>query len=472
MFFFLPIVSIIYFILPGIKAKNLLLLLSSLLFYAWGNPYYLSIMLFSIVINYFLGLLLSVKDKDKLALVLSIIFNLGLLFSFKYLGFTVKIASKLFKLHISVPNTVLPIGISFYTFQALSYIIDAYRDKTLIQKNPLNLGLYIAFFVQLVAGPIVRYTTIKEKILFRKSTLEGITRGLQRLIIGLGKKVLLANTLANVVDKVYDLGYSNFGTYYAWLITISYALQIYYDFSGYSDMAIGLGGIFGFEFLENFKHPYAMQGIGDFWHKWHISLSTWFRDYVYIPLGGNRCSPLRANINRYIVFFLTGLWHGASFNFIFWGLVHGTLLSIEKSIFGKNLPLLRTIKATVWKAFMLVMVILLWVLFRNGTLTTIAMYFKLFGLNFTRYFGEYKPIVNYQPMLDLYITKSFYFTLGVSILFCFPWWKGLKAKLTFLHGKIQTIKLCSRYIALFAILVMSMSSLAMGSYNPFIYFRF
>lgn len=215
-----------------------------------------------------------------------------------------------------------------------------------------------------------------------------------------------------------------------------------------------------------------MQGIGDFWHKWHISLSTWFRDYVYIPLGGNRCSPLRANINRYIVFFLTGLWHGASFNFIFWGLVHGTLLSIEKSIFGKNLPLLRTIKATVWKAFMLVMVILLWVLFRNGTLTTIAMYFKLFGLNFTRYFGEYKPIVNYQPMLDLYITKSFYFTLGVSILFCFPWWKGLKAKLTFLHGKIQTIKLCSRYIALFAILVMSMSSLAMGSYNPFIYFRF
>lgn len=243
MFFFLPIVSIIYFILPGIKAKNLLLLLSSLLFYAWGNPYYLSIMLFSIVINYFLGLLLSVKDKDKLALVLSIIFNLGLLFSFKYLGFTVKIASKLFKLHISVPNTVLPIGISFYTFQALSYIIDAYRDKTLIQKNPLNLGLYIAFFVQLVAGPIVRYTTIKEKILFRKSTLEGITRGLQRLIIGLGKKVLLANTLANVVDKVYDLGYSNFGTYYAWLITISYALQIYYDFSGYSDMAIGLGDL-------------------------------------------------------------------------------------------------------------------------------------------------------------------------------------------------------------------------------------
>lgn len=339
--FFLPAVLLVYHCMPNLLAKNFVLFVASLLFYAWGEPLYIFLMLASICLNYSSGLIIASakaaarNSKAKKALAGAVVVNLALLFVFKYLGFACVIAN-LFLDALNIPllkeiNLLLPIGISFYTFQEISYLVDVYRNPGLVQKSPLNLGLYVSFFPQLIAGPIVRYSDIKAQIENRYSSVDFFAKGIERFCFGLGKKVLLANQFALVCDKIYEFAPTSFvGARLAWIACFSYALQIYFDFSGYSDMAIGLSKMFGFSLGENFNYPYAANSITDFWRRWHISLSSWFKDYVYIPLGGNRKGKLRAMANRFVVFFLTGLWHGAAFNFVFWGLGHGTLMMLER----------------------------------------------------------------------------------------------------------------------------------------------
>ena len=354
---FLPIVIIGNFILSivkfknketGIKAKNIFLLISSLIFYAWGELNYLFIMLASILINYVGGRVIGVAEKyRKCKLTLIIILNLGILFVFKYFNMVVIIIESILSFEgnfiellqnmlsmsgtgeLGLPYIVLPIGISFYTFQAMSYVIDAYKSPDYIQKNIFKVALYITFFPQLVAGPIVKYSDFAHQIDNRKHTPQMTAEGIKRFITGLSKKLLIANTMAYAADYVYSLDTSELSIPLAWLGALSYLFQIYFDFSGYSDMAIGLGAMFGFTFKENFNYPYISQNMQEFWRRWHISVSTWFKEYLYIPLGGNRKGKVRTAINKLIVFFCTGLWHGASLNFIVWGLLNGVFLMIE-----------------------------------------------------------------------------------------------------------------------------------------------
>ena len=324
---FLPLVFVLSLIIRRPRLQNYLLLIFSLLFYAWGEPVYLFLMLFSILMNWTFGLLIEKSAAHKkLFLVLDIIGNLGLLGYFKYTNFILDTIRRLLpSASVPVTHIALPIGISFFTFQAMSYVIDLYRGRYRAQKNLFHLALYISFFPQLIAGPIVQYKDIEDQIMNRKRTPEKIASGIRRFIYGLGKKVIISNLVASSVDKLFALSPENMTGVMAWTAAILYTLQIYYDFSGYSDMAIGLGRMFGFEFLENFNYPYISKSIREFWRRWHISLSSWFRDYVYIPLGGNRKGEVRTYINNIIVFFLTGLWHGASWNFVGWGLRLGVL---------------------------------------------------------------------------------------------------------------------------------------------------
>ena len=325
LFFFLPFVLFFYHALlrNKIKWQNLFLLVSSLFFYAWGEPYFVLIMLASIIVNWGFALLVDFfRDRIyvRYLLFLVVLFNILLIFTFKYLNFFCTTLNDVFNTDIIIPSIALPIGISFFTFQSISYVIDVYRRKGHVQKNPLNVGLYIALFPQLIAGPIVRYETIAQQIENRVVTFSDFSEGVKRFIIGLGKKVLIANNVALVADHCFTLTEENLTAPLAWLGILCYTLQIYFDFSGYSDMAIGLGRMFGFHFLENFNYPYISKSISEFWRRWHISLGSWFRDYVYIPLGGNRVSKVRLYVNLFIVWFLTGLWHGANWTFIIWGI--------------------------------------------------------------------------------------------------------------------------------------------------------
>ena len=330
LFYFLPIVIAIYYIVPN-KLKNAILLIFSLLFYFWGEPKYVFLMISSIVITYIFGLLINKFPKyKKFNLILFLITSLGILVYFKYTNFLIQNINLWLKNKIDFINVILPIGISFYTFQMISYVVDVYRNQVDVQKNILKLALYVSLFPQLIAGPIVRYTTIVEELENRKCSFDKFAIGVRRFIIGLGKKVLIANTLGEL-NSIFLTSNDNSVLFY-WLYGISVMLQIYFDFSGYSDMAIGLGKMFGFEFLENFNYPYIAKNITDFWRRWHISLSSWFRDYVYIPLGGNRCSKIKWLRNILIVWFLTGMWHGAAWNFILWGMYFGIILIIEKLI--------------------------------------------------------------------------------------------------------------------------------------------
>ena len=333
--YFFPVVFGLYFAFSNITYRNCILFVSSLIFYAWGEPRFILLMLLSIIFNYYMGLLIArIRSKRKIVLFFAIIINLSILFIFKYLGFSCKIINYFLNAinikSLTALNLVMPIGISFYTFQEISYLVDVYKNNEIVQKNFLNLGLYITFFPQLIAGPIVRYSDINEQILSRHFSILQVATGFERFIIGLSKKVLLANTFAIVCDSIYDADFFSYGAGTAWVAAFAYTLQIYYDFSGYSDMAIGLAKIFGFELLENFNYPYMASSISDFWKRWHISLTNFFRDYLYIPLGGNRRGEKRTVLNRFIVFFTTGLWHGAAFNFILWGLGHGIIMSIER----------------------------------------------------------------------------------------------------------------------------------------------
>ena len=461
--FFFPAVLVLYYALPSLRLRNCVLLFASLLFYAWGEPKFVFLMLGSILFNYGAGLLLGRTTANrKVILALAIVVNIFVLFVFKYLGFSIKIIDMFLNaLHIkplTQINLVMPIGISFYTFQSISYLVDVYRTPSLYQRNALKLGLYISFFPQLIAGPIVRYHDISEQIEKRTHSIEKVALGLERFIIGLSKKVLLANAFALVCDKIYGAPLTDFGAYAAWIACLAYALQIYYDFSGYSDMAIGLAKIFGFELLENFNYPYAASSITDFWRRWHMSLTNFFRDYVYIPLGGNRMGRIRTIVNRYIVFFATGLWHGAAFNFILWGLAHGTLMTIERLFCKKGGGVVRSI---ISHAYTILFVALLWVLFRTGTGVSIKLFFKMAGINF--------QAVTLNEYLHLYIDTRFFILALIGIMFSFPWWHRISFPT---KGAGVVVLTALKYCALAILLVLCYANLADNSYNPFIYFRF
>jgi alginate O-acetyltransferase complex protein AlgI len=423
--------------------------------------------------NYWIGLSTGNLSfsvlKRKIFLTLGIGINLLILFCFKYLGFMEQILNEIINV-LNIPNfqfnifkLALPLGISFYTFQALSYLIDVYRTPSMVQKNILNLGLFISFFPQLIAGPIVRYHDINKQIMERKHGLDIFSQGIERFIIGLAKKVLIANTLAEAVDGILAIPYNNVPPFYLFLVVINGLLQIYYDFSGYSDMAIGLGKMFGFKIMENFNYPLASKSLNDFWRRWHISLSTWFKDYLYIPLGGNRKGPIRQAFNIIIVFTLVGLWHGAEYNFVFFGFIVGIGLIIEKPLkerlngflANKN-KIILIIKSALAHVFCFGIYVVSFMFFRLDIKSSFSFYSHLFNIK--------KNIP--APIDVLFLTDTrFYILFAFAVLFAFPWWRKF-------NTPVNTITVSLKYLVLFALFILSFCTLATDAYNPFIYFRF
>ena len=453
---FLPVIFIAYHIVPG-RAKNILLLIGSLVFYAWGEPRYILLMLFSIGINYFLGLLMEKFSKrKKLILILDILINLALLGYFKYFNFLTGILSSLFGAVIPAREIALPIGISFYTFQILSYIIDLYRGQYKAQRNIINLALYISFFPQLIAGPIVKYRDIDEQLSSRVCTGEKTAEGIRRFIYGLGKKVIIANLAAQYADSIYSTAPAGLTGALAWFGAILYTLQIYYDFSGYSDMAIGMGKMFGFEFQENFRYPYLSSSVQEFWQRWHISLGTWFKEYLYIPLGGKRKGKFRTYVNLIIVFFITGLWHGAGYTFILWGLWHGLWQIVERLGFRKFLDR-HKLFAHIYTVFVFVTG---WVLFRSESIAQA-------GVMFSRMFMPWaytgKSLLFHQLTGGKMLIMLLLAILGCGLVQRLADRTGLSAKL---KNSWAELIFCA------GVFVICMAMLAADTYNPFIYFRF
>ncbi len=467
LFYFLPIVLIIYYFLRE-KYRNIFLLLASLLFYAWGEPKFVIIMIVSIIINYLFALGIDKckkKESRRLLLKFTVVMNLGILVVFKYLTFfetsVNSILGNLKIANIPIHQITLPIGISFFTFQGLSYVIDVYWKKVDVQKNIIKLGLYISLFPQLIAGPIVRYIDVEKEISDRRQTISDFSSGIRRFIIGLSKKVLLANTLGQVADNIFALELNAFSTVTAWLGIICYALQIYFDFSGYSDMAIGLGRMFGFHFIENFNYPYISKSITEFWRRWHISLSTWFKDYLYIPLGGNRKGKVRTYINLIIVFFTTGLWHGASFNFVFWGLYYGFFLVIEKTQILKKIFKIKKdnkILNTIGHIYTILVVLVGWVFFRTESMSSAVNYVKkLFFMSNTS-----RELFSFTYYFD---SKTILFLI-VALIASMPIVKKVQKYFNNRVGEVL------RDIVLVTLLFITMVTLSNSTYNPFIYFRF
>lgn len=441
----------------------------SLIFYAWGEGYLVLLMVISILVNYVAGLAIDECHKKsktvaKILLGISVALNLVLLIYYKYFNFIVE-NLQAFGLEINLENEPihLPIGISFFTFQSISYLVDVFRNETEVQKNPLNLGLYISLFPQLVAGPIVRYHDIARQIAERKINNKKFTSGTARFIRGLGKKVIIGNSLALIADETFAIPAAELPSMVAWLGIICYSLQIYFDFSGYSDMAIGLGKMLGFNFLENFNYPYISKSIQEFWRRWHISLSSWFRDYLYIPLGGNRGGTFFIYRNLFIVFFVTGLWHGASWNFVVWGLFHGAFLVLERV--GLKDFLNRT-PSFIQHAYLILVVIIGWVFFRSPDLSYAFSFLQsMIGLNSG---GNFYPL--------LYFDNYRIATLILGVLLSTPFVKVLVNKLKLLpNPAFNIVKPMYKSFSLFsalAILILCAMELAQSSYNPFIYFRF
>lgn len=453
---FMPVVLVGYYIVPD-RFKNFFLLLVSLFFYAWGEPVYVLLMLASILINWLLGILMDGSTRGKkLILTADIIINIGLLVVFKYLGFLAQTINACFGTAIPVAEIALPIGISFFTFQILSYEIDLYRGKYRAQRNVINLALYISFFPQLIAGPIVKYKDVNEQLKNRVHSPQKAMEGIRRFLYGLGKKVLLANVLAECVDRVYALDMNDVTGWMAWAVAIMYMLEIYYDFSGYSDMAIGLGKIVGFDFQENFNYPYLSASIGEFWRRWHISLSTWFKEYLYIPLGGNRKGKVRTYLNLFIVFVVTGLWHGASMNFLLWGIYHGVFQIAERLGLKKILERCRILSYIYTAA----VVLFGWVLFRAETLPQALDMMKRMLIPW-----QYPATsVIWQQLFD----HRSVFTAAAGIIGCGIFQAFVKKLPAADRWKYSCAELA--YCA--AIAVFSIAALAGNTYNPFIYFRF
>ena len=457
LFLFLPVVLLVYY-LPlrrWRQGQNVFLLLASLGFYAWGEPWFVLVMLGSILANYGFGLWVDACKRAGRTcappLVTALAVNLGILFVFKYLTFTLGILNRLGAAFV-IPGIELPIGISFFTFQALSYVLDVHRDRGEVQRSPLKVGLYISFFPQLIAGPIVKYETVAQQIDHRKEIWADFSAGCSRFIVGLGKKVLLSNQLAVVADRAFGQG-DGLSASFAWLGALCYTLQIYYDFSGYSDMAVGLGRMLGFEFMRNFNYPYIAKSVTEFWRRWHISLGTWFREYLYIPLGGNRVSKPRLFFNLLVVWAATGIWHGASWNFLIWGLYFAVLLILEKAFLGK---LLQKLPAALQHLYTLFLVLVSWAIFAVEDFGHMGAYLKaMFGLgggltndNVSYYFFSFLPMLIIAAVASTPLAAKL--------------WKRLPEK----------PRLALLPILLLAGLVFSTAYLVDATYNPFLYFRF
>lgn len=455
---YLPLVLLGYYICPK-KGRNLFLLIVSLVFYAWGEPKYVFLMIFSILVNYIFGRLMDKhrenKKRLKLMLVLSVVIDIGLLSVFKYTDFIITNVNAIFGANFDLLNIALPIGISFYTFQAMSYTIDVYRNDVRVQKNLIDFGMYITMFPQLIAGPIVRYADVQDQLADRSVTTADFSEGIMRFVVGLGKKVLLANQMGAVWSDIYALG-GDVSALMAWTGAIAYTFQIYFDFSGYSDMAIGLGRMFGFKFPENFRYPYQSVSITDFWRRWHITLSTWFKEYLYIPLGGNRRGLARQALNLLIVWSLTGFWHGAGWNFVMWGLYYFVILFIEKLFLLKALDKLPKFFRHVYA---LLLIIIGWVIFASDDVSVLLPYLgSMFGAN-----GAIGG-------MDVYTLL----TKAVLIIICcvasteLPKRLFLSATGAMNEKAAFTIK----SVMTIALLALSMILLIGDSYNPFLYFRF
>ena len=457
-----PLLILVYFLVPD-RIKNGVLLLFSLGFYAWSGPGYLLLMLASVAINYVFGLFVNSatgEKKRKFLLSISIVMNLSLLMYFKYFNFIIDNLNSALKLSITFPEVLLPIGISFYTFQGMSYVIDVYRRQVEAQKNPFGIALYISLFPQLIAGPIVRYKDVAKEIESRHILVSEIEEGMFRFAIGLGKKVLIANVLGEYADYAFSLMPGQLSLVTAWLGALCFTLQIYYDFSGYSDMAIGIGKIFGFHFVENFNYPYVAGSITEFWRRWHISLSSWFRDYVYIPLGGNRKGIVRQIFNIAVVWMLTGFWHGAAWNFVLWGMYYALLLIIEKFLLAKVLD---RIPVAFSHIFTLLLVVFGWVIFQSTGIEQISLMFStMFDISTNSY---------------LFKSQIYRFLKEYGIIFTFaaigttPVVKLMAEKL-YSEMRSSVARVTIRTALFIGLLFFSVMRIVVSSYNPFIYFRF
>ncbi len=462
LFIFLPLTLLLYYLVP-FRMKNYVMLAASLIFYAWGEPVYIILMILSIILNYFCGQDIYEKRDNaramKMSLMFGVVMNLLILGFFKYYGLLMDTINAILPIDIPYRVLALPIGISFYTFQAMSYLIDIYRKEVKPQENVLYFALYISMFPQLIAGPIVRYIDIEEQLKERSINSTKFGEGAMYFIRGLAKKVVLANTFGSVYEQVAAMQMGSFSTLTAWVGAIAYAFQIYFDFGGYSDMAIGLGKMFGFEFLPNFNYPYIAKSITDFWRRWHISLSTWFREYVYIPLGGNRCTPSRHILNLLIVWMLTGLWHGAQWNFMFWGLYYGVILILEKYLWGSKIEKL---PSAVQHIYAFVLVLFGWVFFFSPTLGYAGQYLKvMFGIGA-------KGIFDKQGFFMIFTN---WLLIVIAILASAPRGYKLLKKITgcWQSEEVRTIVTCAVYIAMFLLCI---AFLVTETYNPFLYFRF
>ena len=461
LFFFLVIFFIFYFLVPK-KYKNIILLIFSLIFYAWGEPIYILIMIFSSLVDYYNGMGMLKYDNNpkirKRFLIISIIVNLSLLFFFKYIDFFIGVTNSIFNLSISKLNIPLPIGISFFTFQTMSYSIDVYRRKINTEHSLIDFMTYVSMFPQLIAGPIVRYSTIEKELKSRTTSIDSFSEGIKRFMVGFAKKIVFANALGRICDLAFnELGYYKMGALLSIFVIICYSMQIYLDFWAYSDMAIGIGKIFGFTFLENFNNPFLSTSISEFWTRWHISLSSFFKDYVYIPLGGNKKGLLRTCINLTIVFALSGFWHGANFNFLFWGLYNALFLVIERIIKVKA-------KFRVPPTIGIIYVFIVWnigmILFRLDSLNQVALYLNgLFN----------SPLYNYstRELLNIIFTPTFAICFFVSVLYLTPLFDKIKYRLN--HTKYGYIIVDTVIAFMFIYAVIEMLT---SGFNPFLYFRF
>lgn len=459
LYFFLPFVLILYYIVPQ-KLKNFILLICSLIFYFYGEPIYILVMIFEIITTYIYGVIISKLTKKvykKIILILSILTNLSLLVFFKYSNFIIENANSIFKTNMELLKITLPIGISFYTFQTISYLIDLYGGKVKVQKSLLDLALYISLFPQLIAGPIVRYVDIEKQIEKRRLSFEKFSKGVTIFIIGLSKKVLLANNLAQLVDIFIQTNEKSL--LWNWIYAVSNMLYIYLDFSGYSDMAIGLGKMFGFDFLENFKYPYISKSITEFWRRWHISLGSWFKDYVYIPLGGNRTSKLKIYRNLFVVWLLTGLWHGANWTFIIWGVYFGIILVIEKSFLLKILEKIPNIFSRIYVIFL---ILISFIIFSADNVIEGLKQIK--GL----FYFEKNKLITIE---SVYYLKSYLVIIILSIIASTPVVKNIILKL---KENLNIKKIINFFepIIICTLLIICTGYLVDDSFNPFLYFRF
>ena len=463
LFVFLPIIWLLCFFIKSRPWQNAILVVASLLFYAYGEPTFVIIMVISVFFNYIFAILIaSIWGRRRLFLVLSVIFNLALIGVFKYAALFVSTINGITGAGLPVPQIALPIGISFFTFQAMSYVIDVYRNPKLLQRNFGKVLLYISFFPQLIAGPIVKYHDVMEYIDNRTMDLEGVATGIRRFILGLSKKLMIANTCGLISDNMFNLPGSSMSTASAWLGAVCYTLQIYFDFSGYSDMAIGLGRMFGFKFLENFDHPYDSASMKEFWRKWHISLSTWFKEYLYIPLGGNRKGKVRTEINKLIVFFFTGMWHGASWNFVLWGMIHGVSVVIEDVVSPKQDKIWKRI---IGHIYTLLIVICAFVLFRADT----------FAMSGDMLYHMFVPTASGLDAINTCVSSLTPWNtmwMGIGVVLSLPVLQVMQRRLKEKDEKTYVVLDRLGYVGAMILFVLCIMNIATASYNPFIYFRF